>query len=199
MPKIELKYVFDSDEEMRAFIGVGETTAAPVEKVNDTPVVAAEPAVAEERTDEGPTTEDVDSDGMPYDASVHSNPPQFTANGQWRAMRGKADEAKAARAEFKAGGGAVKAPDTAPDAALPGTTALPGATALPESAPAPISYEKVVEKITGMMQRGTLVAEDLTPLYAKHGGDDPAATLSTNESARAALFADLCEKEPELS
>lgn len=196
MPKINLTYTFDTEEEMRAFIGVGETTATP--EAPEAPVTQTEP-VEEQRSDDAPTADSVDCDGMPYDASVHSNPPAFTANGQWRAMRGKAHEAKTARAAFKAGGGAVEAPAVTPDAALPGAPALPGTTALPESAPEPISYEKVVEKITGMMGRGTLTNETVAPLYVKHGGDNPAETLSVNETARAALYAELCTIEPELS
>lgn len=223
--KLQLTYHFETEEELRAHLG-GETRTAPAAApvaaapipaaapVAAAPIPAAAPvAIADES---GTVSRDaLDGDGMPYDESVHSDPPSFTSDGLWRAKRGKAEEAKAARAAFKARGGAVAAPADLPAAApiaaptvapagMPGMPVAAAApTALPVDAPEPISLDRVIEKITGMINRGTLGEQTLAGLYAKHSGvADPAASFNvfnTNESARAHLFADLCNIEPEMA
>jgi hypothetical protein len=202
--KLHLTYEFESEAELRSHLAVETRVDAPVLQPaghGDRQTIAEEP-VTETRS-----STDVDGDQMPYDATVHSDPPQFTGDGLWRAKRGKSEEAKAARAAFKARGGAVVAPviDAAPS--LPGMPAaapsLPGMpTALPADAPEPITLERVIEKITGMMSRNTLGEATLSGLYAKHSGQaDPTASFqvfNTNESARASLYGELCQMEPDL-
>ena len=195
--KLQLTYHFEDEAELRAHLGT-ETRALSVETPVETVEEQAAPveAPAEERT-----ASDVDADGMPYDAAVHSDPPSTTADGLWRAKRGKGDEAKAARAAFKAAGGDMEAPTDLP--ATPSMPGMPGvAAALPADAPAPITLDRVIEKITGMMERAQIDEAGLATLYAKHSGlSDPQASFgvfNTNESARANLYADLCEIEPEL-
>ncbi len=209
--KLQLTYLFETEDELRAHLAVETRTAAapvatetaiPTAAPVTVPVVTAAPSVEEPVTDTVARTA-LDGDGMPYDEAVHADPPSFTAGGLWRAKRGKADEAEAARAAFKARGGAVQPPAVLPAApvAMPG---MPGAAAaLPADAPEPISLDRVIEKITGMINRGTLGEQTLAGLYAKHSGvADPAASFkvfNTNESARAHLFADLCNIEPEMA
>lgn len=213
--KLQLTYQFDSEDELRAHLGgetrtVDETPAAmtamlstEARTVAETPAPAAEP-----ETETAVSADAVDGDGMPYDAAVHSDPPSFTADGLWRSKRGKGDEAKAARAAFKARGGNVAAPVDLPTAAapamtLPGMPGMPTAAALPADAPEPIGLDRVIEKISGMITRAKITEQVLAGLYAKHSGvADPAASFNvfnTNESARANLFGDLCQIEPELS
>ncbi len=202
--KLHLTYEFESEVELRTHLAM-ETradTSAPVDTITNVDV------------DADVTTRiatDVDADGMPYDAAVHSDPPQFTGDGLWRAKRGAAEAAKSARAAFKARGGALVAPvieaivAAAPElpgmpVAAPAMPVMP--SVLPVSAPEPISLDRVIEKITGMMQRGVLPEATLAGLYTKHSGQaDPTASFAvfnTNESARAGLFGELCLIEPEL-
>lgn len=197
MTKILVTYEFESEDDVRAHFA-GETRGAPVP--NETPAV-------EQVADASPTAQpgaDVDSDGMPWDEKIHASTKTTNADGTWKARQGAAAEAKAARAAFKAAGGNVSAPAAETTSASPGlpgsapaasTTGLPGAAALPESAPEPISYAKMVDKITGMLTRGTIQESQLPALYEKHGG---AAALETEESARAGVYADLCTAEPDL-
>jgi hypothetical protein len=83
---------------------------------------------------------------------------------------------------------------------MPGMAA---AAVLPADAPEPISLDRVIEKISGMMTRGKIQEQMLAGLYAKHSGvADPAASFNvfnTNESARANLYCDLCQIEPEFA
>lgn len=198
--KLHLTYEFESEEELRSHLALETRTATAV---TAPPPVA--PVVDETATETRSAT-DVDGDQMPYDAAVHSDPPQFTGDGMWRAKRGKSEEAKAARAAFKARGGAVAAPVIAAAPAMPGLApaapVLPGMTALPADAPEPISLERVIEKITGMFGRGVVTEATLAGMYVTHGGQaDPAAAFgvfNTNESARASLYAALSQIEPDL-
>jgi len=187
MPSIELKYTFESEEELRAHLGT-ETRAAPVVE-DETPAAATieADATAEQRSDA-----DVDSDGMPYNAVVHTETRATNADGTWKARRGKSDEAKAARAAFKAGGGTEEAPEIEVEetkaAVMPG---LPGTEALPADAPEPVSWDMLVEAITSATKSGSITQDALMTLYTQHGGPDPAAELQTNETARAAMYAAL--------
>ena len=135
---------------------------------------------------------------MPYDDAIHADPPTTTADGLWRAKRGKADEAKTARAAFKASGGDVEPPAAAPAEA---SFAMPGTTPLPADAPEPISLDRVIEKINGMLTRQSVDQAALAPMYAEHSGTSAEASFGvfqTNETARANLFAALCDIEPEM-
>lgn len=184
--KIHVTYEFENEDEMRAHIG-GETRAASavVASQDVTPAAPPEQEITAER----------DSDDLPYNIDYHASPKSFTEDGLWRSKRGKADEAKAARAQFKAAGGVIAAP------AMP--VAAPTMPTMPVAAPAailppPVDFARLVGKITGMMQRGKLGNESITTLYAKVGATS-GAQFETNESLRSALFGELCAIEPEMA
>ena len=216
--KLQLTYQFDSEDELRAHLGgetrtVAETPATTAIMATEARTIAVEEIhlgrAAEPEVEAAQSADALDGDGMPYDAAVHSDPPSFTADGLWRAKRGKGEEAKAARAAFKARGGNVEAPadlptEPAPALAMPGMPGMPSAkSALPADAPEPIGLDRVIEKISGMITRGQINEQTLAGLYTKHSGaNDPAASFAvfnTNETARANLFGDLCQIDPELS
>lgn len=219
--KVQLTYYFDNDSEVRAHLDRGAALApvAAPESLHaemGQEIRAAQPETqqlearaAEAEPETAVSADALDGDQMPYDAAVHSDPPSFTADGLWRAKRGKGEEAKAARAAFKARGGAVAAPadlptEAAPAMTLPGMPGMPSVkAALPVDAPEPIGLDRVIEKISGMITRGQITEQTLAGLYVKHSGAaDPAASFNvfnTNETARANLFGDLCQIEPELS
>jgi hypothetical protein len=217
--KVQLTYYFDNEDEVRAHLtGEARAAASPLaerarEHFESQETIAVEEIhigrAAEAEPETAVSADALDGDQMPYDAAVHSDPPSFTADGLWRAKRGKGEEAKAARAAFKARGGAVAAPadlptEAAPAMALPGMPGMPTAkAALPADAPEPIGLDRVIEKISGMITRAQITEQTLAGLYVKHSGvADPAASFNvfnTNESARASLYGDLCQIEPELS
>ena len=186
--KIHVTREYESEEEYRAAeLGLSRdatVTATQVVRAPETPVapVAPEPAAEE-------ITAERDADGMEWNGDYHSTPKSFTEDGMWRSKRGKADEAKAARAAFKAAGGV-----TVP-AAMPGMPVAAAPAAMPTMAP-PVPFERLVGKITGMMQRGVLSAEAIGSLYGEVGATS-GAQFETNESLRAALFTRLCGIEPE--
>lgn len=208
--KLQLTYQFENEDELRAHLSAETRTTQAAPTAPAPAVTTPEAEATEASTGNEPTRDDLDGDGMPYDDAIHSDPPNFTADGLWRARRGKADEAKAARAAFKAGGGNVEPPAELPTAApigmpggMPGMPTPAARTELPADAPAPVSLEMVIEKIKGMMGRSKLGEQTLAGLYQKHSGvSDPAASFgvfNTNESARSKLFAELCEIEPEVA
>lgn len=196
--KLQLTYTFETEDELRAHLGAEPATPAAPEPARQPETHS--PSVAQREDDDAPTVNDVDADGMPYDASVHSDPPQFTAKGIWRAQRGKADEAQAARNAWKAGGGNV----TPAPAALPGgepeTTAppaLPGA----DTAPEPVTYDDFVAKAAEMLGDGSIDQERLAAIYTDATGvsgtrdeivKGAGEVLFTNETARAKAYAALC-------
>lgn len=201
--KLHLTYEFESEDELRSHLALETRSApAPLAEAFEKHVAAAGSISVEEVHLDTRSATDVDGDQMPYDAAVHSDPPQFTGDGLWRAKRGKSEEAKSARAAFKARGGAVTAPVITMPGLAPAAPTLPGMTALPADAPEPISLERVIEKITGMFGRGVVTEATLAGMYVTHGGQaDPAAAFgvfNTNESARASLYAALSQIEPDL-
>lgn len=174
MAKLQLTYLFDNEDELRAHIG-GETRSA------DTAEALArlqEPAgTAADRSD-------VDGDGMAYDAAFHSDPPSFTDKGLWKSKRGAAKEAEAARAAWKARGAGVAAPALA--APVPAPIGMPALMA-PTPAPAPVTIERVYEVTSAATARGVAV-ERITAVYPQIGLTD-LAQFETNESMRAAYVA----------
>ena len=190
MPSIELKYTFESEEELRAHLG-GETRTVATPTPTPTPPATTQGASEVDATDgdEQRNDAEVDSENMPYNPAVHTETRAVNADGTWKARRGKADEAKQAREAFKAGGGAEEAPAELPGANA--TPSLPGVDALPADAPKPVSFEEMSAKAAAALNSGAISQPDLMKLYAKHGGENPVATLQTNETARAALVADL--------
>ena len=201
MPKMIVTMEFDDEDALRAYLGA-ETrsepspTLGPVDPENSPEIAPVEPAP--EPVEPAPvepepeTTEDVD--GMPWDAEVHAESRALNDDGTWRAKRGKAEEAKKARAAFKAGGGAVEAPEPA-KRMMPGLTAadIPGGD---EDEDAPVTYDTLYGKTTSMMERGIIDPPAIIGLYKKVGITDP-NVLDTNETLRAALYAELCAIEPE--
>lgn len=195
MTKIVLSYNFETEQELRDHLAGASRAEAPATAVREAEPEDVTPA------GEVPVTADVDGDGMPYDIRVHSDPRSFSADGLWRAKRGQAEAAKAARAAFKAQGGTVVAPVIAAAPAapvMPGMPVAAGLPGMPVAAPDPITYDRLFEKVTGMITRAAIKPEQFGPLYAKCGITDP-TVLETNESLRAALFGELCAIEPELA
>ena len=186
--KLHLTYEFESEEELRTHLG-GETRA---HTITATEVVRA-PAAPE--APEPEITAERDADDLPYNADYHATPKSFTDDGLWRAKRGKADEAKAARAAFKAAGGVVVAAPAMPG--MPTAAVMPTMPVAAPILPPPVPFERLVGKITGMMTRGALSGESIAALYAKVGATS-GAQFETNESLRAALFTELCLIEPEM-
>lgn len=204
--KVHLTYEFDSEDELRSHLGetatpattVNVTATAPATPATPTPAASGAPATGDE-----PTRSSLDGDGMPYSDEIHADPPSFTADGRWRAKRGKADEAKQARADFLAKGGNVtppaELPATPPAAAAPAAapSAPTAAPALPASAPEPVTIESLYGRIGDLLNAAKLDKDSLGALYQKHAGaadpDTVHAVLSTNETVRAAMLADLVQ------
>lgn len=191
MPKVSLVMEFDSEDEARAYLqGNGRSHADPQPEPEREP----EPTpVSDNRADDADAG--VDVDGMPYDPAVHSNPPSTTQDGRWRAARGKAEEAKAARAAFLASGGNETPPDDLPSMG-PETEAdrgLPEMPELPEPMPTPVTIEELYGAIYNVLENGR--SKELLALYSKHCGSTDRhaidAALRNDESKRAALMADL--------
>lgn len=204
MPKIELKYIFDDLDDFQRYMDGAETKAVPVTGVvnAEDEERAAAPTQTPAAAPTGEITENVDKDGLPYDPEIHATPKSMTADGLWRAKRGKSEEAAQARAAFKAAGGAFTPPPPPPPAApsVPLTNsavAMPGMPVAQARAPEPITYDKLVDKTVGMMERGVLDSDTVLRLYSEIGLTE-VAVLETNETMRAALYAKLCEIEPVL-
>lgn len=176
--KIQLTYIFDSEDALRAHLAAGDTRVAEqADALVRLAPAADEPGVAADRSA-------VDGDGMPYDAAVHSDPPSMTAKGLWKSQRGKADAAEAARAAWKARGGTVAAPVVvAAPAAMPG---MP--VALPVAA-APVSMDQVIAAAGAAQARGVSV-ERISGVYAVIGLTDM-SQFDTNETMRAAFVAEV--------
>lgn len=189
---IELKYHFESEQELRDHLAlesrdtvVNVTTTAPADRT----------APADTPSNDG----DVDSDGMPYDDALHSGNRGVNADGTWTARKGMAQQAKDARAAFKAGGGNVGAPEVAEEpAGMPGMPGMPGTKTdtLPADAPEPVSLDQLITKSSGMITRGKIDHDGIGELYKKLEIVD-ANVFATNESLRAAMFTELCAIEPE--
>lgn len=190
----------DDISEARSLLDALETrtdtpSATPTQAIQTAPEAREDPNV----TADAP---DLDSNGMSWDAEIHTSTKTMNTDGSWKAARGKAEEAKAAVAAFKAGGGNVTATaTTGMPTGMPAAGGMPGATPAGETrdmAP-PVTQAALEEKIIGMMGRGQLAQDKYAELLTKHGIDlsDPSAVLSTNETLRAALYADCCEIEPE--
>lgn len=188
MPKFTLTIDFENEEEVRAYLG-GETRSAPA------PVTQARSEDANEEPEETGTRSDdeTDSEGMPYDPDIHAESRALNADGTWRAKRGKSSAEKAARAAFKASGGAVTPPVVEEEPKRSGMPGMPGAKPVVNEG-TPVTFDQLLSKTTGMMDRGKIDYDGIMGLYAEVGITDP-ETLETNESFRAALYAKLCEIE----
>ena len=154
---------------------------------------------------------EVDSNGMKWNADIHTSTRAQNADGSWKARKGKAQEAKDAVAAFKASGGNVEPPADVPtqEPAMPAAGGMPAAQ---RDMPPPISQAMLEEKIIGMINRGTLLQDPEAAIGAAAANtyqglldahqvsrDDPTSVLSTNETLRAAIYAACCQIEPELA
>ncbi len=183
--KLQLTYHFEGEDELRAHLAAGDTRnaeqAGALAKLAGSTAVVEEPGVAADRSA-------VDGDGMPYDAAVHSDPPTFTGKGLWKAQRGKADAAEAARAAFKARGGPIAAPAPVVLAApvtAPAALAMPGMPVAPTPAPVPVTIEQVYESVAAATARG-IIPDRIVAIYSQIGLTDM-AQFDTNETMRAAF------------
>lgn len=170
----------------------------------DAPTTPATPPAAEPaaKADTAAEITATDADGFPFDPDLHTAPDNFKADGRFRAKRGKSDEEKAARAAWKAAGGATTPPQTPPS--LPGQAApasgvpgLPGTKAEEETLP-PVTLEEVFGKATELLDAGKITNEAITGIYKEVTGvegDDVAGVFATNETARRALWDALVEYE----
>ena len=190
--KLQLTYNFETPEQLIAHLQsvTGKIAAAPTTTLVApiaTPVAPVAPQTEET------VTASVDKDGLPWNPEYHSDPKSFNDDGTWRSKRGKAEEAKKARAAFMAKGGAVVAPvmPTMPVAAAPAMPTMPVAAPV---LPAPISYDKLITKVTSMMQRGVVDGGAVVAMYAQAGFPDP-TVYETNETARRALYDVLLSRE----
>lgn len=208
MPKISMVMEFNDESELRAYLD-GQANRASTDDAagsyEHAPTQATRASFEPGATDAAPATEEPtedsrDVDGMPYDSSVHSNPPSFTQDGRWRAARGKADEAKAARAAFLSSGGNEEPPADLPEVpsaavapetrAEPGLPELPG---LPEPMPEPVTVEALFARLQDVISAGH--SGQVMDLYQKHIGTadrhQVGAALQNDETKRAALMKDL--------
>lgn len=169
---------------------------APVAKPTPKPKADDKP---KDEIDEN-TEKSVDSIGMPYDETIHADPPSFKADGSWKVRNGQASAAKAAIAAFKAGGGNIE-PPVVEDAPVE-TGGMPGVkaqTGMPVPTAEPVTLDVVMKKWTGLMESGKLSAERATEICVEVTGKTDAQqhypTFQTDETARADLYAKLNEIE----
>lgn len=88
----------------------------------------------------GQDTTQKDKDGLPWDARVHSTPPNMNADGLWRAKRGRTAEDYAA---VKASYAPAPAATPQPPAAPPAPPAMPGTPAPLTPAPLSSAYKEL--------------------------------------------------------
>lgn len=142
---------------------VGVTTA-PVETESN---VAQAMAGA---MDPEPDVSQPDANGLIWNADYCSNPPSMNADGTWRAKRGHKEAYDAAVAAVSAEPereqpAESSAPASAPSMpTAPATPSMPAAPA-PTTPPAPIEYEAMAQRFMGMMNAGTITAEQVGPIY----------------------------------
>ena len=198
MTKITITVECDNAEEARSWLA-GETRT---ETAVVTPAPVPAPAVPNERSDvaaapapASPTAEaapEVDVHGMPYDPAIHTTTRTLNADGTWKALRGKADEAKAAKQEFLARGGTAAPAEPAPAPAPGGMPGMPG-TAAPAPAPAvrAVSMEELVGKTTELMNSGKLSNDALRSLYDKVLGGSSPEEFTDNADLRLSMMTEL--------
>ena len=200
MNKITIQIECEDADEARSVIDqlTERSAAAPVTKTDD---VKTDVKAAELDPDEVV----VDSDGMPHDEAVHASSREVNQDGTWKARRGKAKEATAARAAFKAAGGSVDAPVVEEDVKVPGlpgtaektATGLPGVDKIPTAQP--VTMEDFAAKASAVMESGKINGDELVAMYLEVTDQtDTAAAVKifeTNESMRRAAVERLTEIE----
>lgn len=104
----------------------------------------------------------IDATGIPYDARIHSDPPQMTTKNVWRKKRGVADTLVAnVTAELKAKAGSVAQP---PAAATPPALAPIAPPAAAPLAPPPLVQDDYTKFVT-FLSSHMAPAGRLTPEY----------------------------------
>ena len=140
---------------------------------------------------------ELDVNGTPWLADVHAGTKSKKADGSWTRRKGvqESTQLAAEQAAREKLAGTPAAPElppvTAPaapaaPAAMPG---MPGIAAIPTAAP--VSYEQLVEKYGQLAAANLITPEAAMAIYAAVGVD--VATLATNETGRAAVYAEMCK------
>lgn len=148
-------------------IAEGTTTEVKGDEVTEPETTATR----EEETsaDEGDAA--VDADGMPWNGDYHASSRAMTADGLWKAARGKAVAARQAREQFKAGGANEEAPadvETREAPAAPGMPGLPGAAAPATEVTSDVrtaSLEDVVTAAQAALDNERISGDALLTLY----------------------------------
>jgi hypothetical protein len=121
---------------------------------------------------------DLDANGTPWIEEVHSGGKVVNADGTWRKKRGTDDET-------------VIAAEAAARAKLTGTPPAPDLppVEVEQTTVPPVSFEELIALYNEKSAAGLIDVPGMQALYAKHGTN--VASLATDESARAAIRADL--------
>ncbi len=156
-----------------------------------------------------PTKQDysnlTDSEGMPFNPEVHTAPDNFNKDGTWRAIRGKGEEAKAARAAWKAAGGNVTPPPVSQTPPPPGVQTAPGVEVKTEAPPPllpqqtePPTLAEVMSKVKSVIDQELISNEDLIKVYeetSKVSAKECMAVYKVDGEARRRLSAAMEEYE----
>jgi hypothetical protein len=139
-----------------------------------TPTLPTTPPAQEEEPGVAANPSTIDATGIPYDARIHSDPPQMTTKNIWRKKRGVADTLVASvTAELKAKVGSVAQPPApaAPPALAP---VMPPASA--PLAPPPLAQDDYTKFVTflssHMAPTGRLTPEYVNNYLAQCGYKD---------------------------
>lgn len=164
----------------------------PTPASTSTPVVEqhAEPAAPTGTTDPQVGVE-LDKNGTPWLADVHASTKSKKADGTWTRRKGVQEATqlaaeKEARDKLAATPVAPVLPAVQPEAAPVATTAV-----IPTSTP--VSYEEMSAKYADLSANNLINAETMMGIYTKLGVDPK--ELTTNETARAAVFAEMVKLE----
>ena len=194
--KYIIKIEAENEEELKSIVDLltsNDSATATTTEEETVETRATETATGDQTRDDA----EVDSEGMPYNAEYHASPPQFVKDGTWRAKRGKTEEAKAARAEFKASGGDFVAPEAVEETEVREVTQMPGTELIPTRDP--VSFDQVFGKITAMLESNIIDGDRCGKLYEETAGTSEgqkaASIYQSNETARAALWDKLVEIE----
>lgn len=211
MSKYQITIQCESEAEFRSTVNTltnRSDTSEPTATVQTDVQVPASVPSTPEKTETPASSADpdemaVDADGMPYDPAVHSPKRAINQDGTWKAKKGQAEAAKAARAAFKAGGGGVTPPALPTSTSDPQLTqsapiesvktALPGLGAIP--AQEPVTFDQFFAKVTEVLNADKVKEDDLVKFYGDVTGcattEEAVEVLQTNESVRAAGVAQL--------
>lgn len=200
-PAISVNLTFATMDALRAWVDSQTTEALAPNAPAAAPVAAASPTAAPAAAPTPPTpTGEVrtDAQGMPHDPAVHTESGTTNQDGTWKARKGKADEAKAARAEFLSRGGAAAAPaapaapaaggmpTSAPAPAAPAAGGMPGMTEAP-AAVREVSLDELIARTTELMNTGAVDTATLKTIYGNLGVTDP-SMFADNPALRLSMM-----------